>query len=413
MTPLKAPYPWFGGKSRVAHLVWDRFGDVANYIEPFYGSGAVLLGRPTPPRIETINDYDCYVANFWRSIKWAREETAMHADWPVNEADLHARHRWLVLSDYGKEFRRRMRTEPWFFDPRVAGWWVWGLCCWIGGGWCAVGDADKECMPSPVAKGSVAWAARVKISGGRDQHGNGIHGDGGASGRGVHGSGLRNKHPKIHKKHPKIDSDNAGRGVHSGRPQLGDAFSRGRGVHGNDNAEMCAARLAWINQWFDALSDRLRCVRVCCGDWKRVCNSPSVTTRLGKCGVFLDPPYTKASGRDMEIYATDTTDDARAENVADECRKWGIEWGKNPDMRIALCGYEGEHNELEAHGWDKVAWEAQGGYGNRSTQGQENAKKERIWFSPHCLQAEMPLFASTASSAPEESSCGDMFDLVE
>jgi DNA adenine methylase len=53
---LRAPFPWFGGKSRVADIVWDRFGDVANYVEPFFGSGAVLLARPHPPRIETVND---------------------------------------------------------------------------------------------------------------------------------------------------------------------------------------------------------------------------------------------------------------------------------------------------------------------------------------------------------------------
>ena len=40
---LKAPFPWFGGKSKVAGLVWERFGDVANYVEPFAGSLAVLL----------------------------------------------------------------------------------------------------------------------------------------------------------------------------------------------------------------------------------------------------------------------------------------------------------------------------------------------------------------------------------
>ena len=60
---LTAPFPWFGGKSRVADIVWDRFGDVANYVEPFFGSGAVLLARPHPPRIETVNDLDCMVAN--------------------------------------------------------------------------------------------------------------------------------------------------------------------------------------------------------------------------------------------------------------------------------------------------------------------------------------------------------------
>lgn len=43
---LKAPFPWFGGKSKIANEVWRRFGDVPNYVEPFFGSGAVLLGRP-------------------------------------------------------------------------------------------------------------------------------------------------------------------------------------------------------------------------------------------------------------------------------------------------------------------------------------------------------------------------------
>ena len=42
---LDAPFPWFGGKRRVAPIVWQRFGDVQNYVEPFFGSGAVLLNR--------------------------------------------------------------------------------------------------------------------------------------------------------------------------------------------------------------------------------------------------------------------------------------------------------------------------------------------------------------------------------
>ena len=46
---LRAPFPWFGGKSRVAAVVWRAFGDVPNYVEPFAGSLAVLLGRPHAP----------------------------------------------------------------------------------------------------------------------------------------------------------------------------------------------------------------------------------------------------------------------------------------------------------------------------------------------------------------------------
>jgi hypothetical protein len=52
-------FPYFGGKSAVAQLVWERLGDVDNFIEPFCGSAAMLLGRLTPPKIETINDADC------------------------------------------------------------------------------------------------------------------------------------------------------------------------------------------------------------------------------------------------------------------------------------------------------------------------------------------------------------------
>lgn len=121
---LKAPFPWFGGKSRVAHLIWERFGDVPNYVEPFFGSGAVLLARPTAARVETVNDKDCYLANFWRAVKQDPEGVAHYADWPVNECDLHSRHQWLVNQG---GFRERMALDPDYFDSRIAGWWVWGI----------------------------------------------------------------------------------------------------------------------------------------------------------------------------------------------------------------------------------------------------------------------------------------------
>ena len=43
---IDSPFPYFAGKSRVAAEVWARFGAVDNYVEPFFGSGAVLLARP-------------------------------------------------------------------------------------------------------------------------------------------------------------------------------------------------------------------------------------------------------------------------------------------------------------------------------------------------------------------------------
>lgn len=133
VTAIKAPFPWFGGKSRAAPLVWQALGDVKNYVEPFAGSLAVLLGRPHAPHVETVNDLDCYLANFWRAVQADPEAVAKWADAPVNEADLSARHQWLVDQ---AGFRESMKTDPDFFDVKVAGWWVWGLCSWIGSGWC-------------------------------------------------------------------------------------------------------------------------------------------------------------------------------------------------------------------------------------------------------------------------------------
>jgi site-specific DNA-adenine methylase len=134
---LKAPFPWFGGKSRVADLVWSRLGDCSHYIEPFFGSGAVLLARPHSPGYETVNDADGYVANFWRALQHAPDEVAHWADYPVFENDLHARHIWLAAQK--ADFTARLEGDPAFYDAKVAGWWVWGICCWIAGGWCSPG----------------------------------------------------------------------------------------------------------------------------------------------------------------------------------------------------------------------------------------------------------------------------------
>ena len=93
---LAAPFPYFGGKSNACELVWSLLGQPENYVEPFAGSAAMILGRPDGGGVETINDFDGFVANFWRAISKDPSLVAFHADWPVNETDLLARHSWLV-----------------------------------------------------------------------------------------------------------------------------------------------------------------------------------------------------------------------------------------------------------------------------------------------------------------------------
>jgi hypothetical protein len=49
---LRAPFPWFGGKSAIADQVWSRLGNVENYVEPFWISwGQHDRPQDPPPQI--------------------------------------------------------------------------------------------------------------------------------------------------------------------------------------------------------------------------------------------------------------------------------------------------------------------------------------------------------------------------
>jgi len=327
---LQAPFPWFGGKSRAADLIWSRLGNVTNYVEPFAGSLAVLLGRPSAPGIETVNDKDGFIANFWRAVQAAPDEVARYADWPVNENDQHARHAWLVGQRDG--FTARLEGDPDYYDAQIAGWWVWGICCWIGSGWCS---------------GDGPWQV--------DDAGKLVHlGD---AGQGVH--------------RQLVHLGDAGRGVHRQLVHLGNA---GQGVH----RQLVHLGNAGQGEWFAALADRLRHVRVCCGDWTRVCG-PTPTVKQGITGMVLDPPYGDAAGRQDDLYREDSG------TVAADVRRWALAHGDDPRLRIALCGYDGEHT-MPAD-WTVVGWKARGGYGSQwDGRGRANAAQETIWFSQHCLR---------------------------
>ena len=132
---LTAPFTYFGGKRLAVDLVWHAFGiECRNYVEPFFGSGAMLLGAPKPlyRRTETVNDLDCMIANFWRAVRAEPEAVARYAVNPVVEIDMHARHGWLLNQ---KPTLRELMEHPDRYDAKIAGWWVWGMCAGIGGIW--------------------------------------------------------------------------------------------------------------------------------------------------------------------------------------------------------------------------------------------------------------------------------------
>jgi DNA adenine methylase len=162
---LRAPFPYFGGKRRAASLVWEALGNVANYVEPFAGSAAVLLARPHVGRCETINDLDGMVANFWRAVRSQPDAVAEACDWPVIEADLHARHLWLI--GQRESLTARLIADPDWCDPKAAGWWCWGAAAWIGDGWCSAGKPPRTLpffwhsgMGFPSCKAGKVWLSK-------------------------------------------------------------------------------------------------------------------------------------------------------------------------------------------------------------------------------------------------------------
>lgn len=326
--PLTAPFTYFGGKSVVAGIVWDRFGaDIPNFIDPFMGSSSILLGRPifsSQRRIyETVNDVDSFVVNAYRAIKHDPAGVAMHADYPTFENDLHARHIWLVNQSEG--LRSKIEGNPDFYDAKIAGWWLWGMALWIGSGFCS---------------GAGSWIVEngelVKITSLRDENRIGVS--------------------------RQLPFMKAQQGIKSKTD---------------------------LQNYLMEIAERFVNVRVMCGDWKRVL-SDSVTIHCAiPCGVFLDPPYGELANRTSNIYSHDSMD------IAEEARIWALEHGDDPRYRIALCGYLEEHDGEIPVNWERYNWIARGGFSNqRKKSGNQNRKRECIWFSPHCLKpnAELNLF---------------------
>ena len=141
------------------------------------------------------------------------------------------------------------------------------------------------------------------------------------------------------------------------------------------NAEMAMnAGRGRLTDYLATLATRLAAVRITCGSWERV-TGPSVT-RAGAGGdgarsVFLDPPYATSG----DLYAESS------DGIAEQVRTWCLD--APDDLRVILCGYDTEHDELLAHGWDVIEGKAGGGAGYSTNAA--NGRRERLWTSPACL----------------------------
>ncbi len=334
------------------------------------GSAAVLLARPEIGHIETVNDADGFISNFFRAVAAEPDAVAYYADWPVNENDLHARHAWLV--GQRDSLQARLEGDPDYYDAKVAGWWCWGMCCWIGGNFCS-GDGPWQIVDGQLVKvnsgtGSGVVRSPVQIAGtGRGVHRKRVHLT--HTGSGVNRSRVHLSDAGCGVNRKRVHLTNAGCGVNRKRVHLADAENQ-------VETDVYIEPSPGVYDWMHRLARRLRQVRVCCGDWTRVV-TPCVTTGQGLTGVFLDPPYSAEAGRDNHLYRVEDT------SIAHAVREWCIANGDNPLFRICLAGYEGEH-DMPA-GWTMYRWVAAGGYASQGNKNKDNRYKERLWFSPHCL----------------------------
>ena len=343
MAKLKAPFPYFGGKSKMASLIWKALGNPKHYIEPFFGSGAVLLARERfnpAETIETICDKDGFLANVWRSLQQCPDEVAKWCDWPVNHVDLNARRRRLLAEE--PALLKNLAENDEYCNPKLAGYWVWAASCWIGSGLTRLNAIPSI---SSSGKGVHAIGQIPHIS---------------SSGMGVHAIGQI----------PHISS--SGMGVHAiGHiPHISDS---GMGVHDPYNTN--------IYKLFRQLSERLRYARVVCGDWTRVCGG-KWQDKAGDVGIFFDPPY-GVKDRDLFLYRHDSS------TIAADVMAWCKERGNIPSYRIVLAGYEEYQELIENYGWKAQVWQSNGGYANTSTnktRGDDNKKRECLYFSPYCVK---------------------------
>ena len=67
----KPPFPWIGSKEKIAPYILQLFPPkLTQYVEPFGGSGAVLLALPPDPnRLDIYNDLDAELVNLFSCIK--------------------------------------------------------------------------------------------------------------------------------------------------------------------------------------------------------------------------------------------------------------------------------------------------------------------------------------------------------
>ena len=112
---MKPPFSYYGGKIGLAPTIAAMLPPHRVYLEPYFGSGAVLLAKP-PSTHEIVNDINAALVTFWRVLRdrpddltrvcaltpFARDEYELAANLTENGLDdLEVARRWWIRVNQG------------------------------------------------------------------------------------------------------------------------------------------------------------------------------------------------------------------------------------------------------------------------------------------------------------------------
>lgn len=79
--------PWMGGKRRLAKYLLPMFPEHTCYVEPFAGGAALFFLRPTPAKVEVLNDLNGQLVNLYRVVQHHFDEFVRQFDWVLTSRE--------------------------------------------------------------------------------------------------------------------------------------------------------------------------------------------------------------------------------------------------------------------------------------------------------------------------------------
>ena len=83
--------PWMGGKRRLAKHLLPLFPEHTCYVEPFAGGAALFFLRPSPAKVEVLNDINGQLVNLYRVVQHHFDEFVRQFEWTLTSREVFAR----------------------------------------------------------------------------------------------------------------------------------------------------------------------------------------------------------------------------------------------------------------------------------------------------------------------------------